>query len=262
MKKRPMRNTSVRNQFTEEQIKQVAKERLEPSSLALIVLKQAFYEQRARVRTKMSFRERANEAAVEAYCAMDLKEFDGINARQRWANWRTLPRNLSGRLPDRPVRALDLCCGVGQSTEVLAYYLPAGSRILGLEFNPRFVEMARQRPYLDPKGNKVDVDFRAQSVLETFRDADGIPIPDGSVDLVNSCGAIGHHFDADATRVLAIEVERVVGVGGLALIDSGHKGTKSKDVIRIFEAHGFETVNRAKSCFADWNLQICFRKKA
>jgi SAM-dependent methyltransferase len=263
-----MKNCVMRNiespiePISEATIRQVAREHLSPSNLGLIVLKQALYEQRAKLRTRMSFRERKNDAAVKAYTAMSLEEFDGINARQRWANWRTVPRNLSRRMANRPSFAIDLCCGVGQSTEVLAHYLPRGSRILGLEYNPNFVEMARGRKYLNAQGEPVDVHFRAQSVLETFLDANGQALADDSVDLVNSCGAIGHHFDADTTRVLAIEVDRVVRPGGLALIDSGMKGTRTQDVIRIFEAHGFEVIHRARSCFADWNLQVCFRKKA
>src|SRR3954469_15229830 len=62
-----------------------------------------------------------------AYAAMSPTDFDAINGRQDWANWRTIPRALSGRLPDRPLRVLDLGCGTGGSTRVLAFYCPAGS---------------------------------------------------------------------------------------------------------------------------------------
>ena len=78
----------------------------------------------ARIRwRKVFFRQNRNHLACQAYRQMNLEEFQALNARQAWANWRTIPRNLAGRLPQRPVLALDLCCGVGESTEVLAYYL-------------------------------------------------------------------------------------------------------------------------------------------
>jgi SAM-dependent methyltransferase len=247
-------------ELNEKIIKNAAKEKLDPNNPILVILKQAFYEKRAKIRTKTSFRSRANDKAVDAYCRMNFKEFDGINARQRWANWRTVPRNLNGRLPLTEVKCIDLCSGVGQSTEVLAYYLPKGSEILGLEYNPDFVEMAKDRQYVDAQGDRVKVAFRAQSVLETFLDAKEQPIEDASVDLVNCCGAVGHHFDPRATRVLAQEVARVLKKGGLALIDSGKKGTKKEDVIRIFSALGFQPQKVAKSWVADQNAQICFRK--
>jgi SAM-dependent methyltransferase len=104
--------------------------------------------------------------------------------------------------------------------------------------------------------------FRTQSVLECFRDADGDEVRTGSVDLVNSSGAVGCHFDAAATAKLADEVERVVRPGGLALIDSGSSGTSPADVKRLFEARGFERVHVARSCFLDPYLQLCFVKGA
>ncbi|HEX3133611.1 MAG TPA: hypothetical protein VHX44_08510, partial [Planctomycetota bacterium] len=44
------------------------------------------------------------DAARKAYQRMTTTEFVRINARQAWANWRTIPRNLHGHLPiDRPL---------------------------------------------------------------------------------------------------------------------------------------------------------------
>src|SRR5688572_13774678 len=43
-------------------------------------------------------------AVREAYRRMTTAEFTRINARQAWANWRVIPRNLHGNLRiDRPV---------------------------------------------------------------------------------------------------------------------------------------------------------------
>jgi SAM-dependent methyltransferase len=246
--------------LTDRAIRRIAHERLPESSIARIVLKQAFYENWLKIRKRVDFRSDENADAVRAYCAMSIQEFDGINARQRWANWRTVAKNLNGTLPNRPLRAIDLCCGTGHSTEVLATYCAPGSTLLGLEFNEDFVQLARLRTYLDQDGNEVRAEFRAQSVLETFRDASGAAVPPASVDLVNCCGAVGHHFRPDATRTLADEVKRVLKPGGLALIDSGRAGTGKRALLRIFRERGFVPVRSARSNLADRYLQICFKK--
>lgn len=244
----------------ENEVKRVAYERMGRRNIVAIALKQVFFEQLTRVRTHLSFRSRENAGATRAYCAMTAREFEGINARQRWANWRTVARNLSNHVPNRPVKALDLCCGVGHSTEVLACFLAPGSRILGLEYNPRFVEMARFRDYKTLDGANARVRFRAQSVLETFCDTGGDVIEDCSIDLVNSCGAVAHHFEPATTSVLAKEVARVLKVGGIAMIDCGHAGTDRQSLVQIFAALGFEVLHEARSCAFDRSSQICFRK--
>jgi SAM-dependent methyltransferase len=238
----------------------VARAHVPEHSVLLVFLRQAFYELRVRLWKKVYFRWRENAAAVRAYCAMTPAELDGINARQRWANWRVLPRNLDGRLPSRPVRAIDLCCGLGDSTEVLAFYLSPGSEILGLEFNPAFVEAARARDYRDENGDPAQVRFRAQSVLETFRGPDGAPVPDASVDLVNSCGAVGCHFDRHATAVLLDEVARVLRPGGLATLDSGPDGTTGMELAALAQARGLIVRHRATSCAFDRFVQLCLQK--
>ena len=242
----------------EARIRRVARQHLEDGLVSLF-LKQAWTEAALSWR-RVRFRRQENAEAVRAYCAMTPSEFEGINARQRWANWRTIPRNLSGRLPVTPCRAVDLCSGVGHSTQVLAYYLPRGSEILGLEYNPAFVRAAAARSYRGAGGETASVAFRAQSVLETFRDAAGGALPDGSVDLVNSCGSLGIHFDEADLEKLLDEVLRVLKPGGLAAVDSGSEGADQERMVRLFAKRGLAPVGRAKSCFLDRFTQICFRK--
>lgn len=230
------------------------------SDLALRVVKQAFYENWLKIGKKVNFRHSDNDAAVRGYSRMNIKQFDGINARQAWANWRTIPRNLSSQLPFRPVRALDLCSGVGDSTRVLAHYLPENSEILGLEFNAYFVSIAQRKKYQHCTGAKAKVTFREQSVLETFRDGEGLEIAAESIDLINCVGAVGHHFVPAQTRVLTAEINRVMRPGGLALIDSGSAGTPKPELVKIFAELGFNPVNGARSCCIDPYEQICFRK--
>jgi SAM-dependent methyltransferase len=246
-------------EFSPDQIQTIARTRL-PVPFWKLFLVQARTEFGLKLFKHVNFRKNENDQAVRAYSAMSTREFEGINARQRWANWRTIPKNLSGWLPNHPLHAIDLCCGIGHSTEVLAAYLPAGSRILGLEYNPEFVRQARKRRFLHASGKPMEVSFHAQSVLETFHDGKR-RVADASVDLVNSCGAVGNHFTPEATAGLAREIHRVLRPGGLATIDSGLPGTSRSALSRIFAREGFEVNKTAKSVRVDPDTQICFSKR-
>ena len=191
---------------------------------------------------------------------MSGEDFAVINALQTWSSWRTIPKNLTGRLPDRPVTAIDLCSGIGDSTAVLAYYCPPGSRLLGLEYNRKFVEQAIGRVYAGADANPANVRFRVQNVLDEFRDDAGARIPDESVDLVNACGAIGCHFDVGDLAVLVRECARVLRAGGLATLDTGPQGAGADDLVRVFRPYGFVPANRARSCFLDRRPQLCLQK--
>lgn len=241
-------------------LRRVARERL-PDGLAVLVLRQAWAELVVAVARRLRFRAGENDRAVRAYCAMSVAEFEGVNARQRWSNWRTIPRSLDRRLPARPCRAVDLCSGVGDSAEVLACCLPEGSEILGLEYNPEFVRRARARAYRDAEGRPVRAVFRAQSVLEPFRDGAGERLADSSVDLVNCCGALALNFRDGQIEAIAGEIRRVLRPGGLAAVDApaGRAGTEG--MVRVFSSRGFEALGLARSCFLDRYSQICFRRR-
>jgi SAM-dependent methyltransferase len=226
-----------------------------------MLVRQACHEARVRGLRKIPFRSSRNDEACRAYARLALWEFEAINERQAWANWRTIRRNLAGRAPRRPVRVIDLCCGTGRSTEVLAFYLEPGSTLLGVDADARFVAAARERRYRTREGYSADVTFRCQSVLEPLRDAATDRVSDSSVDVVNSSGAVGCHFEAKATAILADEVARVVRPGGLALIDCGPDGTGPKELHAIFDARGFRAIHRARSCLFDRYWQVCFRKE-
>lgn len=241
-------------------IKRIAHQRFPKDNLARLFVKQVLTEGRLVLKRHVNFRQRSNEQAVRAYCEMNLPEFEGINARQKWANWRTIPKNILPLLGHEPLNAIDLCCGTGDSTEVLACYLPEGSTLLGLEYNENFARAARSRTYLDQHRKPVQVEFHVQSVLETFRDAHGHQIDAESVDLVNCCGAVGSHFDQHSTDKLVREITRVLKEGGIANVDSGPPGTTKKQVIEIFKRHGFELVSKSKSSFLDLFTELCFRK--
>lgn len=252
MNARPLR-------FAGPDIARSAREQL-VDGLPRLFLRQAAAELRVTWGRHLRFRSSDNAAAARAYGAMTVDEFDGVNARQRWANWRVIPRSLDGRLPDAPCRALDLCSGTGHLTQVLAYYLPEGSEILGLEFNPSFVETAARRAYRRRDGGAANARFRVQSVLETFRDERGEPLPDGGVGLINSCGALGIHFDPPALGRIAAEAARVLRSGGLATLDCGAPGRTDEAAIAAFRGAGFQVLGSARSCFLDRYVHVGFRK--
>jgi len=64
--------------------------------------------ERALARRGVHFRSTDPAICAAAYTAMTADEFDAINGRQEWANWRTIPGAINGRLPDRPLLVLDL----------------------------------------------------------------------------------------------------------------------------------------------------------
>ena len=81
-----------------------------------------------------------------------------------------------------------------------------------------------------------------------------------SVDLVNSNGAIGVHFDLPALKVLIREVYRVLKPSGVAMIDVGLLGPKRRSIIKSFQDQGFRVSGSARSCVWDPYLQVRFIK--
>lgn len=229
--------------------------------LIAIIRRSVFREILLRYRRRIEFRTTHNTTASVAYSKMTIDEFNDINLRQAWANWRTIPRNLNGRLPFHSLQAIDLCCGTGDSLSVLAYYLPVNSQLTGLELTKRFVVAARRRTYRNLSGRLVRPQFHCQSVLDGFRDSAGRRFTNRSIDLVNASGALGCHFQASELRSLAMECARVLRRGALALIDSGYDGINRCKMAQLFESVGFRTVGSAKSCLWDRRTQLCLERR-
>lgn len=204
----------------------------------------------------IDFRTTEPSAALEAYSSMTSDEFAAINGRQAWANRRTIARSLRGLLPGRALLVLDLGCGTGESTRVLASLLPAGSQVIGIEFASRLVELAREH---DVARRDVAVQFIVGSVTETYRDGAGGALPDESVDVVNASGIFGHHLDGPDAEAAANEIARVLKVAGIAAIDVGPRLSAS-DLKRLMKARGFTPIRRTRSNPFDRTGQVVFRK--
>jgi len=213
--------------------------------------------ERALARRDIHFRTTDPAAAAIAYAAMTDQEFAAINSRQDWANWRTIPRALSGHVPDRPLRVLDLGCGSGSSTEVLAFYCPAGSHLTGYEIAPPLLTRARRRTYADRGGQSARVDFRCQGVTDKLHAAEGMLVPDQSVDLVNASGVVGHHVTPDTFAPLARELQRVLRPDGIAMLDVGPT-LSSEELIKSMAAAEFRRLGHARSWWLDPTGQVVF----
>jgi SAM-dependent methyltransferase len=216
--------------------------------------------ERRLARRGIRFRGTDAQRVATAYAAMSADEFDAINGRQEWANWRTIPRALSGHVPDRPLRVLDLGCGSGTSTRVLAFYCPAGSSITGYEFAEPLVAVARKRDYCRRDDQPAQVGFVCQSVTETLRQADGRPLPDASVDLVNASGIVGHHLNAASAGPLVGELRRVLRPEGVAMLDPGPT-LVAPELRALMERAGFTLLGHYYSWFGDACGAMVFRRK-
>src|SRR5438105_3701538 len=72
-------------------------------------------------------------------------------------------RELVGLLPVTPqMRVLDVCCGDGFYTGLLAERLISPGEVVGLDINPCFLELARQK--LARQELRCEVKFQTQSL--------------------------------------------------------------------------------------------------
>ena len=211
----------------------------------------------------VSYMQQGSVATSASYSRMTPAEFSCINGRQAWANWRTIPQSLSGRLPlDRTLRVIDLCCGIGESIQVLAWWLPEGSTIIAYEQDARFAATAQLRTYRNQRGQTIPVTVRQASVLETFCDPGGVPYEKGSIDIVHAIGSLGCHFSPDESRLIVRECARVLVTGGYAFLDAGRAGTSAARLASLASEAGFLIEGQSKSCWLDRYVQLALRKPA
>jgi SAM-dependent methyltransferase len=193
---------------------------------------------------------------------MSRQEFQAINGRQSWANWRTIPRCLSGNVPDRPLRIVDLGCGTGSSTEVLAWYAPPGSHLSGHERSDALVNLARLGQYEHrTSGHPGRVDFVCQDLTEPLREKDGGKVAGQSVDVVNSSGVLGHHFNIKTIDPVVRELCRVLRPGGIAMLDIGPT-LPERDLTTSLTTMDFRKLGHWRSWRFDPTGQVVYRRGA
>jgi SAM-dependent methyltransferase len=226
---------------------------------ALMACWRQWQAERTLARRGLRFRSTNLDEIGAAYAAMTPREFYAINARQNWANWRTIPRCLSGQVPDRPLRIIDLGCGTGGSTGVLAHYAPAGSHLSGHELAEPLLAMARRRQYRDRNGQPVRVDFVCQELTEQLQQADGTAVGDQRVDVVNASGVLGHHFFSQIIGPLIEELYRVLRPGGIAMLDVGPT-LLERELTRLASAAGFCKLGHWRSWRLDPTGQVVYKR--
>lgn len=206
------------------------------------------------------------DAARTAYESLTAGEFAAINAPQQWTNRHLIPRAVAGLLPPRPAVIVDLGCGSGDSTAVLARCSPAGSQLLGYDFSRSRLQTARSRRYWHANGAPAAVAFRCQPIDETLcappcngdPTAGGSPLPPGSVDLAHSSGVVGHHLERTALQRLAAELRRIVRPGGAVVLDAG-PSLRAGTVAAILSQHGFAPVGSHRLMPFNPRAQLSFR---
>lgn len=102
--------------------------------------------------------------------------------------------------------ALDVCCGTGDLGLIMARQVAPGGRVVGVDFSPRMLEIARRKAARG-QAAAVEIEFVRGDALD-------LPFPDGSFD----CAVIGFALRNvnDIPRCLA-EMARVVRPGGRVL---------------------------------------------
>jgi SAM-dependent methyltransferase len=157
------------------------------------------------------------------------------------------------------LQVIDLGCGTGSSTRVLAFYCPAGSRIIGYEMVRPLIECARRRRYLHRTGETVNVTFICQPVTEPFRQADGSLVPPGSIDVASASGVVGHHLNGETVLPLVRQLQRTIAANGIAMLDVG-PSLPMKTLVPVMARHDFTVVGRYKSWLLDPTGQVVFRR--
>jgi SAM-dependent methyltransferase len=194
---------------------------------------------------------------------MSARQFWWLNSRNEWFIWRQVPAVLNGRLPDRPLKVVDLGCGNGSSTNVLSRFLPKGSEILGLDLVPELINQAKaqrdKKKFTHHSGSVVYPEFTTGSVTETWRNEKGAPIPDRSVDFITSYGIVGHHLNEKLLDELASQADRVLAPDGIIALDPGPALSEAA-IVQVMEARGFRKTERVYGHWLDLRGQVLFQR--
>jgi SAM-dependent methyltransferase len=156
--------------------------------------------------------------------------FDQYNFPQVWVERRQIPRVLHGRVPQRNAVILDLGCGPGTSTEVLAHFAHPTWHILGFDLTPHSIDAARRRAeqghFRSRDGHTIRPTFICQNIAHplTFDGTPpprGQPLPDRFADLAIAGGVVGLYMSPRQAGRLLANLARIVKPGGAIALDAG-----------------------------------------
>jgi SAM-dependent methyltransferase len=112
------------------------------------------------------------------------KDFDRIAllAEDRWNHNTRYHEFLLGRIPERCARVLEVGCGAGEFSRLLA---ARAANVLALDLSPRMIRLARERSRLHTNVEFVEADVMTHH------------LPDGEFDCVATLTTL-HHLPAEA----------------------------------------------------------------
>ncbi len=85
--------------------------------------------------------------------------------------WRLKSLRLSEQIrANNDLKVLDLCCGTGDYCQLLAPRLSAGSQILGVDYSPKMLEIARLRANNYPHKSKITFALEDATSLNSIQD--------------------------------------------------------------------------------------------
>jgi SAM-dependent methyltransferase len=162
---------------------------------------------------------------ASGFAGLRGKDFYEYNLPQMWVERRQIPSAIDGRIPVRGAVVLDLGCGPGTSTEVLAHFADPSWTIVGYELTEHLAAEAKARSergeFVNCRGERVPARFVCQDISRPLRAPGGGLIAEGSVDFAVSGGVVGLYMNARSVTRLAQELARVVRPGGFAALDTG-----------------------------------------
>jgi SAM-dependent methyltransferase len=199
---------------------------------------------------------------AEAYGSMSEEEFDSINGPQEWQNRRFIPRIIQSLRLRKPLLAIDLGCGSGQSSQMLASQLPPGSTLLGYDVCDRLLARASHRTYRDISGAPLKARFVNQSIAQPLHDSEGGRLDAGSVGLVHAAGVVGHHLTESDVGAMAAEIAHVLALTAFLVLDSGPAMPRAR-LQEILAEYGFALRDtlRAVPCASHHVLMFQFQSR-
>jgi SAM-dependent methyltransferase len=96
-----------------------------------------------------------------------------------------------------------------------------------------------------------------QKLDDIWRQANGSIVPPQRIDVVNASGVIGHHFDGETIAPVVAECARVLGPGGIAMLDVG-PSLSGPDLRNVMTGAGFRFLGHYRSGWWDPTGQMVF----
>ena len=202
------------------------------------------------------------DAVRDGFAGLTDEEFAEYNFPQRWVERRTIPRALDGRVPARDAVVLDLGCGPGTSTEIIARFADPSWSILAFDLTPHLVQVAKDRAaragFVNRDGAVITPRFFCQDIGGTLR-RDSKALPNASADFAISGGVVGLYMNPRSVTRLAYELRRVLKPGAFAALDAG-PAVGVRVLKEIMARAGFRHVASYRSIALDPRPKLVFER--